>query len=114
MQSHICFETPTSRKLRKSQLRRRISSGGKSLVPLGGLTSILRTSSVVGVAESAPGLPLLPLLSSVDCVVAADDKEDRFLRFIGNGGLGIGNLRMLLKVRDEDEKWGRERKKGLR
>lgn len=59
---------------------------------------------MVGGAESEPDLPPPPPLSSVDCVVAADDKEERFLRFIGNGGLGIGNLRMLLKARDGDDK----------
>jgi len=51
-------------KLLKSQLRNRISSGGKSRVPLGGFTSIFLTSPVTGgVGDNAPDRP--PLGESV-------------------------------------------------
>jgi hypothetical protein len=69
------------------------------------LTSIFCTTSVIGGGDSAPDLPPPPPFSLEDCAAEVDVKEERFLvGLIGNGGLGMRNLRARLRERDGDEK----------
>lgn len=100
--------TLTSLKWLKSQLRRRISSGGKSRVPLGGLTSIFCTESSIGGGDIAPDLPpptLSPELETRECVGddAADDKGERFLGF-GKGRRRISGKGTSAEEREERRK----------
>lgn len=68
-----------------------MSSGGKSLVPLGGFTSIFCTSSVTGAGDNAPVRP--PALTLLLRGEAAVDREERPLGFVVRGSLGMGNRR---------------------
>lgn len=78
-----------------------MSSGGKSLVPFGGLTSIFWTSSANGGGASAPVLP--PPRSVWDW---AEEREER--------GLGLGEKRGRLRGVGRGEKWGKDENLGGR
>lgn len=95
----------TSRKWLKSQLRSRISSGGKSLVPLGGLTSILCCSSVSGGGGGERAPDRLP--SRTGCADATAQKFLWFRRGLGKQSLreerveGDKNRGLIYKLKEE-------------
>lgn len=60
----------------------RISSGGKSLVPFGGLTSIFCCTSMLDEDEDSPSDPPSSLgFVFEDCDSTEEDKEEIFLWF---------------------------------
>lgn len=89
----------TSLKLWKSQLRRRMSSGGKSRVPLGGLTSIFCARSWAGIEEREPDRPDRAL----ELELAVEEEEEEEQQVLRRVNVRLG------RVAEEREKQRRER-----